>query len=128
MHDQPTAAELVAAVRSFIADHARPALTGHTAFHARVAENALAIVERELLQGAEADTTEQARLIKLLDAPDATHLAELNMQLSEAIRDGKMDETTPGLLDHLRATTIAQVGIDQPRYSGLATAIKTRNT
>ncbi|MEL6387453.1 MAG: DUF6285 domain-containing protein [Pseudomonadota bacterium] len=124
MHDQPTAAELIAAVRAFLADHARPALTGRTAFHARVAENALAIVERELTLGTDADAREKARLVKLLDAPDNTPLSGLNLQLSEAIRAGTLDERTPGLLAHLKQTTIDQVRVDQPAYSGLTAAIK----
>lgn len=122
MHDQPTAVELIAAVRGFIAEHARPALSGHAAFHARVAENVLAIVERELVQGAEADSAARARLVALLDAPKGTELDTLNTRLSDAIRDGTMDETTPGLLDHLKASTIDQVKVDQPKYSGLKTA------
>jgi hypothetical protein len=48
MMDQPSALELVTAVKEFIEKHAMPQLTGHTAFHARVAANALGIVAREL--------------------------------------------------------------------------------
>ncbi|MEM7766276.1 MAG: DUF6285 domain-containing protein [Pseudomonadota bacterium] len=124
MHDQPTAAELIAAVRTFIAEHARPALAGHTAFHARVAENVLAIVERELAQGPDADAGAKTRLLALLEASSDSSLDRLNTQLSDAIRNGKMDETTPGLLSHLKATTIDQVQVDQPKYSGLKTAMK----
>jgi hypothetical protein len=61
MMDQPSALELVTAVREFIEKHAMPELQGRTAFHARVAANALAIVARELEQAGPAGDTEHAR-------------------------------------------------------------------
>ncbi|MEM0985280.1 MAG: DUF6285 domain-containing protein [Pseudomonadota bacterium] len=124
MHDQPTAGELIAAVRSFLAETARPALMGHAAFHARVAENVLAIVERELEHAPRADGAARKRLLALLYESDDTALDALNTQLSDAIRAGTLDETSPGLLDHLKATTIDQLKVDQPKYSGLAIAMK----
>lgn len=123
MHDQPSLRELVTAVRGFISEHARPALEGRAAFHARVAENVLAIVERELEHGAAADAAARARLLALLDAPEDMDIDALNTRLSDAIRAGTMDETTPGLLAHLKASTIDQVKVDQPKYSGLKTAM-----
>ena len=41
MMDQPSTLELVRAVRDFIETRAMPELKGQTAFHARVAANAL---------------------------------------------------------------------------------------
>lgn len=122
MHDQPSAAELVNAVRSFIRETARPQLSGHAAFHARVAENALAIVERELASRPRQEAEEAQRLAALVDidgSPD-----ELNHKLAQAIRQGELTVRTPGLLDHLKKTAIAQVEIDQPHYSGLGIATK----
>ena len=43
----------------------------------------------------------------------------LNARLCEAIRAGTMDLSTAGLLPHLKSTTIAQLSVDQPGYSGL---------
>ena len=54
--------ELVEAVRDFLEQKAMPELKGHTAFHARVAANALAIVARELEQGRNRRRTKRARL------------------------------------------------------------------
>ncbi len=48
LHGRPTAAELVAAVAEFLEIDVREATTGHVNFHARVAANALRMVEREL--------------------------------------------------------------------------------
>ena len=66
MMDQPSVLELVSAVRDFIEQKAMPELKGHTAFHARVAANALGIVARELAHGAASGEAERARLAKLL--------------------------------------------------------------
>ena len=41
----------------------------------------------------------------------------------DALRDGSMPLDRPGLAEHLRATVVNQVAIDQPRYSGYRTAI-----
>lgn len=49
IYGRPTAAELVAAVAEFLEADVREATTGQVNFHARVAANALRIVERELL-------------------------------------------------------------------------------
>ena len=122
MHDQPSVLELVTAVKSFIDDTAAPQLTGHAAFHARVASNALATVLRDLEQRPEAEAEERQGLIDLLGASDEQTTADLNRSLSERIQAGEVTVSTPGLLDHLQQTVMAQVEIDQPRYSGLKTA------
>lgn len=122
MHDQPSVSELVQAVKNFVDETAAPNLSGHAAFHARVASNALATILRDLENRPSAERAERQRLIELLNAsPDETTVA-LNRQLSGKIRSGDMTSDTPGLLEHLKATTIAQVEIDQPRYSGLKQA------
>lgn len=122
MHDQPSVAELVQAVKNFIDETAGPNLTGHAAFHARVASNALATVLRDIEQRPISEESERARLLALLNAPADTSIEDLNTDLSARIRDGEMNSETNGLLAHLKTTTMAQVEIDQPRYSGLKTA------
>jgi len=122
LHDRPTAAQLISAVRDFLERTALPELSGHSAFHARVAANALAIVERELALGAEQDAAECKRLGALLgsDGP----LEAQNRALCREIRAGRLALDTPGLLAHLRATTLAKLAIDQPTYSGYRRAIE----
>lgn len=115
--DQPSMLELVEAVKSFIETKAMPELKGHTAFHARVAANALGIVARELQFGGTAADEEKARLVEIIGS-DGT-LEELNRVLCQEIRAGKIGLDTPGLAAHLETTTRAKVGIDQPTYSGL---------
>ena len=126
MHDAPSTSELVEAVKRFIDDTAAPQLTGHAAFHARVASNVLATVLRELEQRPVGEADERTRLLALLGAGLDTPLAELNSELCERIRTGAMDVSTPGLLEHLKTTTIAQLSVDQPHYSGLARALHPR--
>jgi hypothetical protein len=118
MHDSPSAKELISAVKAFLDTTAQPALKGHAAFHARVASNALAIVLRELEQRPQSEAAEAKRLESLLGVTGETPAA-MNRLLCKAIREGRMDQTTPGLIEHLKTTTIAQLSIDQPGYSGL---------
>ena len=117
MMDQPSMRELVEAVRDFLEQKAMPELKGHTAFHARVAANALSIVVRELEQGPQSAKDELARLSKLLGHDGA--LEDLNRELCKRIRDGAFTLDTPGLAEHLTITTREKVAIDQPGYSGL---------
>ena len=117
MMDQPSMRELVEAVRDFLEQKAMPELKGHTAFHARVAANALSIVVRELEQGPQSVKDELERLRKLL-GHDGT-LEDLNRELCQRIREGAFTLDTTGLADHLTVTTRDKVTIDQPSYSGL---------
>lgn len=115
MQDQPSAIELLRAVRSFIQDQAIPRLEGRAAFHGRIAVNALAIVERGLELGPAQDAAERERLEALLGRSGS--LEELNRELCRRIRAGELDLDTPGLLRHLRQTTLAKLAVDQPRYA-----------
>ncbi len=122
MQDAPTAKELIEAVRAFLEERAMKELTGHAAFHARVAANALAIVERELEQGPRAEAEERARLAALLGHDG--ELGDLNAELAGKIRSGEISLEAPGLRDHLWQTTLDKVAIDQPKYSGYRTALE----
>lgn len=120
MMDQPSVLELVKAVQSFIETKAMPELKGHTAFHARVAANALGIVARELELGPKAGEREKAQLVRLLGHDGS--LEDLNRELCERIRGGKIDIESDALRQHLELTTLDKVAIDQPNYSGLKIA------
>jgi len=114
--------ELVDVVRAFIEQRAMPELKGHTAFHARVAANALGIVSRELKLGPAATLEEWKRLTTLLGNEGL--LEELNRELCKKIREGTIDLETKGLKEHLDLTTRDKVAIDQPTYSGLRQGLK----
>jgi hypothetical protein len=122
MQDQPTAIELVDIVAEFIRVHAMPQLTGHAAFHALVAANALDIVKRELMIAPQATVEEAERLKSLLGHEDT--LEEMNRELCQRIETGQLTLETPGLADHLWAITLTKLAIDQPKYSGYVRALE----
>jgi hypothetical protein len=62
-----------------------------------------------------AERDEHARLQALLHTEGSTE--ELNALLSRRIAAGELDLQTPGLAEHLWATTLAKVAIDQPTYA-----------
>ena len=47
----------------------------------------------------------------------------LRWELVEKLRDGSMPLTQPGVVEHLRATVIGELAIDQPSYSGFKNAM-----
>ena len=119
MMDQPSMRELVEAVKAFLETRAMPELKGHTAFHARVAANALGIVARELATAETAGAEEMERLKNLLGNQDGT-LESLNRELCRRIRSGAFTLGTSGLVEHLERTTRDKIAIDQPSYAGFA--------
>lgn len=108
VHDRPTAAELVEAVREFLEREVLPALEGRLQFHARVAVNALAIVERELELGPAQEEAHAAALARLGVADDA--------ELAAAIRAGRLDGFDPLVLETVRAAVRAKLEVANPRY------------
>ncbi len=125
MYDPPEAGELLAAVRSFLEQKALPALEGHTAFHARVAINALAIVERQLAQAEPQEAAEAERLVALLGQEG--DLDTQNRELCRRIRAGEIDAGTAGLSEHLWETTLAKLAVDQPKYASYRRALERRS-
>ncbi len=114
MREQPSAAELIDAVAGFITSEIAPTLTGRLAFHARVAANALAIVKRELELGPAADRADAGRLKALLGI-EGDNVA-LTEELCRRIESGEIAADDPALIDHLWATTLATLAVDQPNY------------
>jgi len=115
MQDPPTVTELLAATAAFLRDVAVPQLSGHASFHARVAANALDLIKRELELRPAAERNEHTRLQSLLHTEGS--LDDLNALLSRRIAAGDLDLQTPGVAEHLWATTLAKVAIDQPTYA-----------
>jgi len=83
-HDVPSAADLVESVREWLQSDVLAATDGWLQYHARVAINALSIVERELALGAEHDAKHRDRLRTLGVADD--------VELAAAIRSGALDD------------------------------------
>ncbi|KAA8962880.1 MAG: phosphotransferase family protein [Mycobacterium sp.] len=110
LHGRPTAAELVAAAAEFLETEVRAATAGQVNFHARVAANALRIVERELLAGFADDTAA---------APRAA-LARLGFddeaQLAATLRAGDLDNNAEPVVSCLRALVRHRLAVAHPGY------------
>ena len=107
-HDVPTIEQMVEAVREWLERDVMPTTEGRLQFHARVAANMLAMVERELQLGPEQADAHRRRLATLGFADEA--------ELAAAIRAGDLDER----YEEVRAVVLATVGdklaVANPRY------------
>jgi hypothetical protein len=124
MQDQPTPSEIIGAVAAFLKNVVAPETQGALSFNARVAANALEMMKRELDTAPAEDAAELARLEGLLGRKGS--LFELNTELCRRIEAGEIDLSTPGLNDHLWATTFAKLAVDQPTYGGYRAALAER--
>ena len=124
MHNQPSQKELIEAVKRFISDTAMPQLTGRAAFHARIALNVLDILARDIAKRAKYEEAELTRLQEYLECYDPwIKLDDLNEMLCMKISNGEKELDDEGLIELLWENAIAQVSVDQPKYSGLKTAL-----
>ena len=120
--EMPRLNELLISVRDFLREDVMAATAGRTNFLARVAGNSLDIVLRDLAMGEQARALEHERLRGLLGAQGS--LDDLSLQLVHGLRDGSIALDNEALQTHLRLTVANQVAIDQPRYSGMRTALE----
>ena len=126
MIDAPHGADMLDAVARLLRETLIPQLPSDAVFQARVAANAVDLVAREMRLGraAEADATARLKALLLRD----TRLPELEAELATRIREGQIGADTPGLMDHLWATTMAKMAIDQPSYASYQREIELRAT
>jgi len=110
-YDRPDAGELVAAVREFLEGDVMAATDGRVRFHARVAANALALVERELALSAAATTAQRQRF-------DALGVAD-ERELGAAIRSGAMDPLWAEVVSAVRASVVDKLAVAHPGYTSL---------
>ncbi|MCV7364692.1 hypothetical protein H7K19_24465 [Mycolicibacterium neworleansense] len=107
LYGRPSAAELVAAVAEFLDTEVREQCGGALNFHARVAANALRMVERELL-------TEDA-----VPAAEAA-LAGVGFadedELAAAIRAGDLDDRADDVTACLRVLVRQRLSAAHPGY------------
>ena len=111
---RPTAAELVVAVREYLESAVMERSEGGERFEARVARNALAIVERELVYGREVAVAHTNRLRDLGITDDAA--------LAAAIRAGDFDEGWEPVAAALAASARDQLLVANPSYLPAASA------
>ena len=115
MQDEPTPIELTKAVADFLRNDITPLISGHQAFTLRVAINILDLVTRQLTREEGSDAREVERLRGLLGIDGS--VAELNRVLADRIASGELDLATSGLAEHLWATTMDKLAVDQPNYA-----------
>ena len=105
---RPTAAELVEAVREYLETSVMERSEGGAHFEARVARNALAVVERELLLGTDIVAAHAYRLRDLGIVDDRA--------LAVAIRAGDFDEGWEQVASALAASARDQLLVANPSY------------
>lgn len=97
---EPSTVEMLEAIRLWVDDSVKAQASGRDKFMAAVAMNALGMLIREAENPVEVH--------------DAT--------LSAALLAGEQSLATPGLLQRLRATMLAKLANDSPKYASLAAA------
>jgi hypothetical protein len=115
MQDEPTPIELTRTVADFLRSDIAPLIEGHQAFKLRVAINILDLVTRQLTREEGSDASEVERLRALLGVDGS--ITDLNRALADRIAKGEVDLATPGLAEHLWATTMDKLAVDQPNYA-----------
>jgi hypothetical protein len=110
---RPTAAELIEAVREYLETTVMERSEGGVRFEARVARNALGVVERELLMGREIVAAHAYRLRDLGIVDDAA--------LAAAIRSGDFDDGWEPVAAALAASARDQLLVANPSYLPAAT-------
>lgn len=124
MQDRPHAAAILAAVAAFLREAAIPNLPPREAFDARVEANALDLVQRQISSGFTREALEQDRLQTLLGHDGG--LADLNTEFALELREGRLDASDPSVSEHLWATTLDKLAVDQPRYSAYLRTLQER--
>ena len=109
-HDAPNAAELLEAVREWIDTDVISSTDGRLRFHARVASNVLAMVEREIELGPAHAAAHADRLATLGVTDDA--------ELAAAIRDRRFDDRADELRALLAEMVADKLAVANPRYLG----------
>lgn len=107
-HDRPTAAELVEAVGEWIRRSQIDGEIQPNPFHAHVAANMLAIVERELELGAAQGRAHSDRLEQLGVADDS--------ELAHAIRSGVLDARADEVRRLVWASVRDKLAVANPKY------------
>ena len=124
MQDRPTAQELLKAAQDFCENDLLPALTGRVRFHARVLQNVLGILEREWMNEESAVRAEYERLRALLALDEGAEsfgalgdeVRAANIELSDKIRAGEMDDRLEETLDALEETVREKLAIANPNW------------
>lgn len=96
-------------------DNVIPTAKGRDLFQARVAKNAMGMLQRKAEFGPLFAARQKARI-------DGLNLTETD--LCSGLADGSLSPIDAALLAHLRLTALERLSIDQPEYPGLIAALK----
>jgi hypothetical protein len=107
-HDAPSAAELVESVREWLQTEALAVADVRFQYLARVATNALAIVERELALGTAQAAAHEHRLHTLGVADEA--------ELAAAIRSGELDDRMDEVRTLVWQSVRDKLAVANPKY------------
>lgn len=116
MQDEPRPEDILTIVAGFLRSEVMPALSGRTAFHVRVAANAVDLAARQARLGPLGEKAELERLRAMFGAPEG-ELAELNARLADELANGEADLSDPAVREHLWRTTLDKIAVDQPNYA-----------
>ncbi len=105
----PSSRHLLDAVRGYLERDVMPATEGRIAFHARVARNVLAIVERELALRPQLEAAQRAAAAALGYDGEAA--------LADAIKNGRLDARHDEVLASLRSIVDVRVAIANPKHT-----------
>lgn len=115
MHDRPDPSEILASATAFLRRELIPALPSDLSFKTRVLANALDLVARQVAEENAIAANAHAGLAALVGR-DGTE-DDLTTNLASRIESGHIALTDPALIDHLWATTLAKLAVDQPNYA-----------
>lgn len=116
LHDRPTVAEILAAVRGYLNDEVATTSDRRARFRALIAANVLGIAERELLSADEDARFEDERLRTLGYVEGAA--AERRRRLCADIRSGKFDSPERFVAGFAYASEMVarKLAVSNPRY------------
>jgi aminoglycoside phosphotransferase (APT) family kinase protein len=109
LHDAPTAAQLVEAVRELLDGDVLEATEGRLQFHVRVAARVLAIVERELADDAAGGRPAHAGRLAALGVSD-------DAELARCLRDGSLDADRSDVRATVWVDVLAKLRVANPSY------------
>ena len=108
MHDMPSAAALVEAVREFLERDVMAATEGRVQFHTRVAVNVLGMVQREIERGPAQAAAHTDGLARLGVASER--------ELADGIRAGDFDDRIAEVRAFVTETVRAKLEVANPKY------------
>jgi len=107
--------ELTQALSEWLTQDIIPDASGREGFKARVARNAIGMLQRQSQSGSLFFKAQEQRL-SILDVNSG--------ELSKKLLDGTLNIQSDQLRAHLKLSTLEQLSIDQPKYAGLHVALE----